>query len=233
METRANKFDEWVGKLQMEKAIELSVGNSVLEFGCGKGQFTPLLYKKFKRVVGIDLSKKNIALAKKTTTNAQHSFLVGNAENFQIDGKFDTVMAIMLLEHVNDPVAVLKNAKKHLKDSGRIIIQAPNANSFNRQLAKYMGLIDDLHQLPQEQIKKYGHKRVYDITLLTEDIKRAGLLPLIKTGVVFKPFTNTQMQLLCKRYSKEWQECFVRALAKMGKRFPLECTILCIVAVKP
>ena len=57
-EVRANEFDQWVGKLQTEKAIELGVGESILDIGCGVGQFTPLFLYRFKRVVGLDPSKK-------------------------------------------------------------------------------------------------------------------------------------------------------------------------------
>jgi 2-polyprenyl-3-methyl-5-hydroxy-6-metoxy-1,4-benzoquinol methylase len=233
METRANEFDERVGRLQMLEAIELSVGKSVLELGCGSGQFTPMLYERFDRVVGLDASEENIALARKTTLDNRHSFFVAKAEDFQIDEKFDTILMTMLLEHVDSPVAVLKNAKSLLKSDGRIIIQVPNANSFNRQLAKYMGLIQDLHELPKEQIEKYGHKRVYDIKMLIKDIEGAGLVPIHRTGIVLKPFTNAQMQLICNGHEEKWRCRFVDALAKIGERFPLECAIICVVAVKP
>jgi 2-polyprenyl-3-methyl-5-hydroxy-6-metoxy-1,4-benzoquinol methylase len=233
MVTRANEFDERVGRLQMLKAIELSVGKSVLELGCGSGQFTPMIYERFDRVVGLDASEENIALARKTTSDNRHSFFVAKAEDFQIDEKFDTILVTMLLEHVDDPVAVLKKAKSLLKNEGRIIIQVPNANSFNRQLAKYMGLIQDLHELPKEQIEKYGHKRVYDIEMLIKDIEGAGLLPILRTGIVFKPFTNAQMQLICDSHDEQWKDLFVKALAKLGERFPFECTTICVVAITP
>lgn len=232
METRANEFDVRVGKIQMLKAIELSVGESVLEVGCGIGQFTPMLYDGFKRVVGIDLDPENIEIAKKTFCSPNHSFLVANAEKFSIDEKFDTILVAMILEHVDDPVAVLRNARDLLKDNGRIIIQTPNANSFNRQLAKYMGLIEDLHEVPEEQVVKYGHRRVYDLELLVKDIKLAGLKIIQQGGLVFKPFTNQQMQTIIDGKDEDWKERFLSALAKLGEWFPKECTIIYVVAVK-
>lgn len=138
----------------------------------------------------------------------------------------------MLLEHVDNPVQVLKNARTLLNNNGRIIIQVPNANSFNRQLAKIMGIIEDLHYLPEEQVERYGHKRVYDMNMLVEDIKASGLKIFKKGGLVFKPFTNEQMQLIISGKNKEWKEKFMWALLKLGKRFPLECAVIYTVATK-
>lgn len=232
METRANEFDARVGKFQMLKAIELSVGNSVLELGCGIGQFTPMLYEKFERVVAVDACPENIEIARKTTSDKRHAFYVAKAEEFSVDERFDTILLVMLLEHVDDPVAVLKNAKNLLKDDGRIIIQVPNANSFNRQIAKHMGLIEDLHELPLEQVEKYGHKRVYDMAMLVGHVEEAGLTPILSGGLVFKPFTNSQMQLICEGYDEEWKTKFLDALNKLGERFPTECAAIYVAATK-
>lgn len=232
METRANEFDSLVGEIQYRKAIELSVGENILELGCGIGRFTSMLSGRFKKVVAIDCSEENIAIARRGIPKENVCFFVSKAENFQIDKKFDTILLIMLLEHVNNPIQILENARSLLNSNGRIIIEVPNANSFNRQLAKIMGIIQDLHYLPEEQIQKYGHKRVYDMNLLMKDIKTSGL-KIIKTGgLVFKPFTNQQMQLIIREESKHWKEKFMRALLRMGERFPSECAVIYIVAAK-
>lgn len=226
MKTRANEFDELVGKLQMEKALELSVGDSVLELGCGFGQYTAMLGKKFKRIVGVDLSGKNIKYAKKNIKSSKYQFFMANAEEFNVNRKFDTILMLSLLEHVNNPISLLKNSKKLLSKKGRIIIEVPNAYSFNRQLAKYMGLINDEHFLPKEQISFFGHKRVYDIDLLKKHIKSAGLSVVKWGGLVFKPFTNDQMQLIINKKSVRWKNKFMSGLSKIGERFPAECTML-------
>lgn len=54
--TRANDFDRLVGKIQTEYAIKYGVGNSLLDIGCGVGEYTPLFLSRFKRVVGLDPS---------------------------------------------------------------------------------------------------------------------------------------------------------------------------------
>lgn len=138
METRANEFDERVGKLQMEKAVELSVGRSVLELGCGNGQFIPMLYERFDRVVGLDASKENIASVRKTTSDSRHSFFVAKAEDFQIDEKFDTILVTMLLEHVDNPVAVLKNANR-LPHTYKEYVKSKNFYNWQGSIVKNKG----------------------------------------------------------------------------------------------
>lgn len=83
---RVNEFDQWVGRLQTNKAMELGRGKSILDIGCGVGQFTPMFLNKFDRVVGLDPSKKFIQVARKADHNIE--YIVGWGETFNLDEKF-------------------------------------------------------------------------------------------------------------------------------------------------
>src|SRR3990167_10924660 len=111
-ETRVNTFDRWIGKLQTEKAAELGVGNSILDIGCGYGEFTPIFLQKFERVVGLDPVSAYIQKAK--LANNKIEYIEGFGETFSLDEKFDTINMTNLLEHADDPITLLKNCKKHL-----------------------------------------------------------------------------------------------------------------------
>lgn len=124
--TRANDFDRLVGKIQTEYAIKYGVGNSLLDIGCGVGEYTPLFLSRFKRVVGLDPSKEYLKEAKQNTQGI--SYLLGYGETFTTNERFDTISMNNILEHVDDPIALLQNCKKHLKYGGRIIVQVPNKN---------------------------------------------------------------------------------------------------------
>ena len=232
-ETRANEFDARVGDVAVERALQVAHGRSALDIGCGYGLFTTRLFEHFDRVVGLDRSEENIAQAREQLADPRHAYVVGDAENFQLSEKFDSIFMMHILEHVDRPVETLRNAATHLAPRGRIIVQVPNARSFNRQLAKIMGLIGDIHELNQEEIDRFGHQRVYDVDLLGDDIARAGLELVSCEGIVFKPLTNSQMQLICDSHNDEWRDKFVRALAKLGERFPAECTAISVVVAAP
>ena len=115
---RANNFDRLVGQIQTEKVMELGVGDSILDIGCGVGQYTPQFLYRFKRVVGLDPSKDYLKEARSVGWRIE--YIEGWGETFKLDEEFDTISMNNLLEHVDDPVALLINCKKHLAPKGRI-----------------------------------------------------------------------------------------------------------------
>lgn len=100
-------------------------GKTVLDAGCGTGELTSLIAKRgAKKVVGVDYSKDAIEVAQK-------SWMAPNLEFFQQDindikEKFDVIVSLGTLEHLNEPLAALMKFKKLLSAKGHIIITCPN-----------------------------------------------------------------------------------------------------------
>ncbi|MDP3987953.1 MAG: class I SAM-dependent methyltransferase [Candidatus Levybacteria bacterium] len=104
----------------------------VLDLGCATGFMGEYLIKKKNcDVLGVDISKEGISLAKKRLT----SVLIGDIEDPKTfreiemvskHNKFDVVMAVSVLEHLKDPQLVLINIKSLLKKDGLFIITCPN-----------------------------------------------------------------------------------------------------------
>lgn len=224
---RANEFDQWVGKLQTIKAIELGHGKSILDIGCGIGQFTPMFLERFDRVVGLDPSKKYLQVARKA--NSKVEYIVGFGEKFKLKEKFDTISMNMLLEHVNDPIALLKNCKKHLTKRGRILVQVPNANSVTRRLGVIMGIISSINYISDKECNYYGHQRTYTLDALVADCKKAGLRVVKKGGFMFKPLPNEILGKICTDQGKTWTSKFMDALIVFGEDRPEDCANLYIV----
>ena len=63
------------------------------------------------------------------------------AENFETELKFDNIVLGHVLEHVEDPVAILQKARTWLSEDGVILAAVPNARSLHRQAAVLMGLL--------------------------------------------------------------------------------------------
>ena len=224
---RVNEFDRWVGKLQTLKAIELGVGNSLLDVGCGIGDFTPMFLDKFERVVGIDPSKKYLKVARKV--NSKVEYIVGLGETFNLDEKFDTINMNMLLEHVDRPIALLKNCKNHLAPGGRIIVQVPNANSVTRRLGVIMGIIDSIKNISDKERNHFGHQRTYTLDALKADVIRAGLKVIKAGGILFKPLPNEILVKICKEKGHGWTQKFMDALVEFGKDRPGDCAVLYVI----
>lgn len=102
-------------------------GGILLDVGCGDGSFLNLARTCGWDVVGLDPDPKAAANA------AQQGLTVykGGIEHF--DGKsdlFDVITLNHVIEHVHDPVAVLKTCHTLLKPGGQLWLATPNIDSF-------------------------------------------------------------------------------------------------------
>jgi len=100
-------------------------GKSVLDVGCGTGKLDYLISKKGGNVLGVDYSKSAIKIAKKKYVNPNLSYELLDASK-QITGKYDVIVSVGTLEHMDKPFLMLKKFKNHLKPKGSIIITSPN-----------------------------------------------------------------------------------------------------------
>ena len=126
----AKKYDAWYDKNKFAYLSELEALRKVLprrgkglEIGAGTGRFAGSLGIKF----GIDPSKKMLNIAKARGIKVR----LGSGENLPFKrGFFDYVAIIITLCFVRDPLKVLKEAKRVLKKSGKLIIGIIDRDSF-------------------------------------------------------------------------------------------------------
>lgn len=100
-------------------------GKTVLDAGCGTGELPYLIAQKGAlRVVGVDYSKEAIGVAQKTYALPNLSYVCEDIK--KIKGKFDVITTLGTLEHVDDPLGVLRQLKRMLKPGGSLIVTCPN-----------------------------------------------------------------------------------------------------------
>lgn len=184
----------------------------VLELGCADGLMTEILVKHFKKVVSVDGSPKFCEKVRNTIKAKNLEVICSLFEEYRPKEKFDTIIMAHILEHVKDPVLIMKRFITWLKDNGVILIDVPNANSLHRQAGVKMGLLKRVKEL-NELDKKLGHKRVYTPESLSNDIKSAGLKIKEIGGVFLKPLTNKQIE-------ESWTEEMMDAFYELGKDYP-------------
>jgi len=108
------------GVLERLISIISELGNKldILSIGCGRGEMEAMLQKHGHKVLGIDLSEKNVRHTQAKGVNA----VVADAHNLPDFGrKFDVVLLSESIGYMNIPLA-LKNAAAALKDGGRIVV---------------------------------------------------------------------------------------------------------------
>ncbi len=98
---------------------------TLLDFGCGQGLLLKLLENYNYNLYGYDFSNELIELAIKNTTNAKiYNKLPENK-------KYDVIVLSEVLEHLQDPLSVLKDLKDKLNKGGFLILTVPNGDRFN------------------------------------------------------------------------------------------------------
>jgi 2-polyprenyl-3-methyl-5-hydroxy-6-metoxy-1,4-benzoquinol methylase len=208
-----NDFDQHLIKFSWYKIRRRARGRSVLELGSSDGLMTEELVGDFERVVVIEGAAKNVASvrARLPSVEVHH----GLFEDFATDEKFDNVIAARVLEHIDDPVALLTKAREWLKPDGLIHIVVPNAESLNRKLGVAMGLIKSLDELT-ERDKHVGHVRVYRRDLLVQHVRAAGLQLIEVCGTFLKPLSNAQML--------GWSPELIWGFYQLSDELPQYCT---------
>ncbi len=107
------------------------VAGPILDVGCHSGTFTQAVLTKTgsKDIYGIDVSKSAIALAQKRIPFGK--FQTGSAEKLSYKSDFfDAVFCLEMLEHVDDPIAVLSEINRVLKNGSKAYILVPTDNKL-------------------------------------------------------------------------------------------------------
>lgn len=129
--------EEWILSSQQEKVAFLSAcdlsGGTILDVGCGAGFFLRALDSKRWNRYGVEMSEK-AARAANLALGAGRVFTGTLIEAECADEVFDAVTLFSALEHTNEPRATLVEARRILKPGGTVIIQVPNAASYQARM---------------------------------------------------------------------------------------------------
>lgn len=103
-----------------------TTGQSLLDVGCGTGNFLSFMNKNRWYVEGVEPSP----LARKTAENQIGKKILADIKQVE-KNDFDAITLWHVLEHLYDPNAVLQSLKSRLKDSGTIFIAVPNHKAYD------------------------------------------------------------------------------------------------------
>ena len=204
-------------------------GSSVLELGSFRGEFTRRLVERFTDITCVEASGDAVTASRRVlpeTVRVVH----GTFESVSLGRRFDNVVLTHVLEHLDDPIAVLTRVNREwLADTGRLFLVCPNAHAASRQIAVRMGLISHAAAITDAE-RAHGHRITYSLDTLERDARAAGLTVVHRSGIFFKALANFQWDRLLATdiVSPEYLEgCY-----QLGQIYPDLCSSIFLVCAK-
>jgi 2-polyprenyl-3-methyl-5-hydroxy-6-metoxy-1,4-benzoquinol methylase len=213
----------------LESFIPFFKEGSLLELGSFKGDFTRRLLPYFDNITCVEASDEAIEIARKEF-GGKIKYVNSLFETAILPNQYDNIVLTHVLEHIDDPVAVLKRVNDEwLSPKGRFFLVCPNANAPSRQIAVKMGLISHNSAITPAE-KEHGHMITYTLDTLERDARAAGLKVVHRSGIFFKALANFQWDRLLNTdiISKEYlQGCY-----ELGQQYPDLCSSIFLMCEK-
>lgn len=211
-----NTFDYWFVRLGFETLQPFLHGPRVLEMGCSTGHMTRLLAGVVPELTVVEGSRINLERTAAFIWEAPTRISLVHSlwESYTPTMAFDDIVLAGALEHVTDPIAILRRIHAWLRADGRLHVIVPNGRSLHRRIGVAMGILQSLEDF-SESDRLLAHRRVYTRDTIVRDLHQAGFEVHHWQGIILKPLSNAQMQ--------SWPEPLIRALYTVGLEIPDYC----------
>ena len=160
----------------------------ILDIGCGGGLLSEPISRLGAKVTGIDASQKNINVAKAhlIKSKLKIKYYCSSPENFKTKKKFDVVLNMEIVEHVDDLNLFIKSTSKFLKKNGIMIIA-----TINKTLKSYIfAIIGAEYILNWLPIGTHDWQKFVEPKQLINEAKKNSLHFKEICGVKFNPVFN-------------------------------------------
>ncbi len=191
----------------VESGFRVMEGIRVLDLGCGTGSLAIMLGRHGAAVRGIDLDGQMIAAAKEKKPQALNvQFKVANMLNVadaNIGAGFDVVLTFgNTLVHLNDEnevEAVIKQAKRILKPTGKLMIQIINYDRIDSVSMVELPLIENSAVIFQRKyVNKAGAKVEFKSVLTIKESNES-----YTQSVLLLSHTKERLENILKKYFNE------------------------------
>lgn len=136
----------------------------MLDLGCGHGRFTTAIFGAHKPItVGCDLSLKQLVSARDSGAYKTLALADGHCLPFPC-GVFATALSNSVLEHIRNPLPVLRESARALRQGGRLVITVPSdrfhsylAGTKKHQATGHFGLAAAYNAAVDQQFQHYHY----------------------------------------------------------------------------
>lgn len=200
-----------------------------LELGSFKGDFTRRFLPHFEDITCVEASDEAMNIAKQEFGD-RIKYVNALFEEATLPTKYDNIVLTHVLEHIDDPVALMKRINDEwLSDTGRFFLVCPNANAPSRQIAVKMGLITHNAAITPAEAE-HGHRITYSLDTLERDAKAAGLNVVHRSGIFFKALANFQWDRLLG--TDIISPAYLEGCYELGHHYPDLCSSIFLMCEK-
>ena len=157
-------------------------GKSALDVGCGAGLLAEPLARMGARVTAIDAAPELIEVAKAHATGAGLAIDYRFVAVERLDGQFDLVTAMEVIEHVADPQGFVNSLAARLAPGGLLLLSTPNRTAWSRLLT--ITLAEGLGRIPRGT---HDYDQFIDPDHMRSLLAKAGMEVIDIEGIAFSP----------------------------------------------
>jgi len=204
----AYDFDYVLRRYMLRTFSRFMRPGATLEMGCYKGEFTSLLVDAGAKVTVIEAAA-DLVEEVRGRLGDKVELIHSTFEQVRLERRFDNIFLMHTLEHLDDPVGVLRRIDGWLAPGGLLFLVVPNA-----------GLISHNDAVTPAEFA-HGHRRTYRFDTLEAEARASGLQVVQRGGVFFKPLANFQFDKLMG--TEVMSEGYLEGCYQLGMQYPELC----------
>lgn len=165
-----------------ERSLKPLAGRTALDVGCGAGLLCEPLARLGAEVTGVDAAPELIEAAQDHAAGQGLAITYRACGVEELDGRFDLVTAMEVIEHVASPTAFLRSLTERLKPDGLLLLSTPNRTAWARLLT--ITLAEGFGQIPRGT---HDYDMFIPPEAMTRLMAEAGLKVLDMEGIAWSP----------------------------------------------
>ena len=202
-----------------------STNGNLAMYCCGPTVYRDAHVGNLRTFMLADLISRVVALTGEKVTLINALF-----EEANLPRKYDNIILTHVLEHIDDPIALLSKIKTEwLSDNGKLFLVCPNANAPSRQIAVKMGLISHNSAITTAETE-HGHRVTYSLDTLERDARAGGLQVVHRSGIFFKALANFQWDQLLQTDIIDIK--YLDGCYQLGQQYPDLCSSIFLICKK-